>query len=170
MFTAAVGLAQRLFVAVTHETSDAALVGATLVVATLYAPLRKRLEAIVDRYYKYEDHRFGAYREEVARYLSLIDPGLAAARLVTEAVRETGSIGTAVLDARQHAIASAGIWPLDPSVAPTVIAIEHGSETFHSIALGPRSDGLPLDPESVVALEDLARLAAQAAAPRQRTR
>jgi len=43
VFTAAVGLAQRLFVAATGQTSDAAIVGTTLVVATLYAPLRKRL-------------------------------------------------------------------------------------------------------------------------------
>src|SRR5205814_9035502 len=40
VFTAAVGLAQRVFVATTGQSSDAALVLTTLVVATLYAPLR----------------------------------------------------------------------------------------------------------------------------------
>ena len=38
VFTAAIGLAQRVFVAATGETSDAAIVLTTLVVATLYAP------------------------------------------------------------------------------------------------------------------------------------
>ncbi|HET8785828.1 MAG TPA: hypothetical protein VFM38_09350, partial [Candidatus Limnocylindrales bacterium] len=88
VFTAGVGLAQRMFVAVTHETSDAAVVGATLVVATLYAPLRKRLEAIVDRRFKFEDARFGGYRDELTRYLALTEPGRAWPRLTSESVRE----------------------------------------------------------------------------------
>ena len=72
----------------THETSDAAVVGATLIVATLYAPLRKRLEAFIDRRFKFEDPTFGAYRDELVRLLSTTDPKRAATRLVREAVRE----------------------------------------------------------------------------------
>src|SRR5204862_497883 len=65
VFTAGIGLAQRLFVAATRETSDAAIVGTTLIVATLYAPLRKRPEALVDRAFKYEAREIGAYRGEL---------------------------------------------------------------------------------------------------------
>ena len=41
-----------------RRASDAAIVLATLVVAILYAPLRKRLEGVVDRRFKYEDLEF----------------------------------------------------------------------------------------------------------------
>jgi hypothetical protein len=70
------------------------------VVATLYAPLRKRLEAIVDRRFKFEDARFGAYRDALSKYLDLTDRERAAARLADEAVRELGALGGAVVDGR----------------------------------------------------------------------
>jgi hypothetical protein len=59
IFTAGVGLAQRVFIATTGDKSDASIVLATLVVATAYAPIRKRLEAVVDRRFKYEHLEFG---------------------------------------------------------------------------------------------------------------
>jgi hypothetical protein len=70
VFAAGVGLAQRLFVVFTGESSDAAIVLVTLVIATLYTPLRKRIEKVIDKRFKYETSRFGAYGEEVRSILS----------------------------------------------------------------------------------------------------
>lgn len=168
VFTAAVGLAQRLFVAVTNQSSDAAIVGATLVVATLYAPLRKRLESIVDRRFKFEHERFGAYRDELTRLLSVTDPQRAAARLVREATRELGAVGGAVLDARGDTVATAGTWPVE-TVA--LVPIPNGSAVIGSLALGARPNGEPLDSRALALLEEIAGLAADAAArgePRRR--
>lgn len=109
VFTAGVGLAQRVFVAVTQDTSDAAVVGATLVVATLYAPLRKRLEAIVDRRFKFEQARFGAYRDELTKVLSITRPERAAVRLANEAAAELELTGSAVLARDGRIVASAGV-------------------------------------------------------------
>ena len=49
MYTAGIGLFQRLFVALTGETSDLAVVFSVLVVASAFTPVRRALEAAVDR-------------------------------------------------------------------------------------------------------------------------
>ena len=160
VFTAAVSLAQRAFVALTGETSDAAIVLTTLVVATLYAPLRKRLEAIVDRQFKFDEARFGAYRDEVARLVRLVEPHLAAQRLVGEAVRELGATGGAILDAAGRPTATAGSWPVEPALR---IQIPGGRGPIETLALGARGDREPFDARIVAELEDVARLVALAA-------
>jgi hypothetical protein len=165
VFTAAIGLAQRVFVAVTGEKSDAAIVLTTLVVATLYAPLRKRLEAIVDRRFRYDELRFGAYRDEVERVLSLLDPVRAADRLATEAMRELAATGVAVVDADDRPTATAGERPLRSVVR---LAIPGGGDRLAAIVVGPRIDGRPHDPRSIAELRDVAALVAAATSlPRQ---
>jgi hypothetical protein len=126
----------------------------TLVVATLYAPVRKRLEAIIDRRFKYEHLEFGAYREEVNRVLGVIDPSLAAYRLVHEAVRELQAAGGAVVDGTDAPVATAGSWPV--AVAIRMPIAGHGP--LHAILVGPRVDGRPHDPRIVAQLEETARL------------
>ncbi len=160
VFTAAIGLAQRVFVAVTGEKSDAAIVLTTLVVATLYAPLRKRLEAIVDRRFRYDQHRFGAYRHEVTRILGLVEPSRAAERLAIEAVRELAATGGAVVDAEDRPTASAGEWPVPPAVR---LAIPGGGGSLAAILVGPRLDAQPHDPRSIAELQEVAQLVAAAA-------
>jgi len=158
IFTAGIGFAQRLFIATTGETSDAAIVLTTLVVATLYAPLRKRLEAVIDRRFKYEHLQFGAYRDELTRVLDVLDPPRAADRLVREAVRELQATGGAVVDDAGQAVATAGSWPVAAVVRMPIA--RHG--TLRAVLVGPRVDGRPHDPLTVAQLEDMAVLVASA--------
>lgn len=160
IFTAAIGLAQRLFVAVTGEASDVAIVLTTLVVATLYAPLRKRLEAIVDRRFKYDERRFGAYRDEVKQVLSILKPAHAAERLAREAVRELAARGGAVVDVDDQPTATSGEWPLPLVVR---LPIRGGGRGLKAILIGPRLDGRPHDPRSIAELQELVNLVAAAA-------
>jgi hypothetical protein len=157
VFTAGISLAQRLFVAMTGESSDAAIVLTTLVVATTYAPLRKRLEAVVDRRFKYENAQFGAYRAEVGHILSIVDPELAAQRLIAEAVSELDATGGAVLAADGSVTATAGAWPQD---FVDRVAVPGDAATTAALAIGPRSDGRPHDPAR---LEELGRVAGMVA-------
>jgi hypothetical protein len=159
VFTAGVALAQRAFVTATHETSDAAVVGATLVVATLYAPLRKRLEAVVDRQFKFEQVRFGAYRDELTRLLSATDARRAAVRLIGEAVRDLPAVGGATIGADGSVTATAGRWPVGPLVR---VSIPGGAGALGALAIGPRPDGAPHDERVLASLEELAALAAAA--------
>ena len=103
LFTASITLSQRAFSAVTGERSDAAIVVTTLVVVSAYTPVRKWLEAVVDRRFKFETPRFGAYRTQLRDTLDLIDPEQARDRLVREVVRELGSSGGAIVTQRDGA-------------------------------------------------------------------
>ena len=158
VFTAAVALAQRLFVAMTGEKSDAAIVLTTLVVATLYAPLRKRLEAIVDRRFKFEQPRFGHYRSEIGTMLSLVDPQPAAERLIRETVAELRAAGGAVLASDGKPTASAGTWP---ATVVERVPIRGGSRTMATIALGARTDGAPYAGADLAELARVAEMAAR---------
>lgn len=162
-FTAGVGLAQRIFVAATGETSDAALIGATLVIATLYAPLRKRLEAVVDRRFKFEDARFGGYRDELTKHLALTDPARASRRLVDEAVRELDAVGGAILDRAGAVVASSGTWPSELAVR-----LEIPDGRFKGpgavLVVGARRTGREHDPGRIEALREVVALAGAAMA------
>jgi hypothetical protein len=59
LYSAGIALFQRAFVALTGETSDAAIVLTVLLVATAFTPLRKALEAFADR-------RFPAHHRDTA--------------------------------------------------------------------------------------------------------
>jgi hypothetical protein len=165
VFTAAVSLAQRVFIAVTGQTSDAALVLTTLIVATLYAPLRKRLEAIIDRSFKYAERRFGPYVDEVRRVLSVIDVGQAADRLAAEAVREAGAGGAAVVGESGRVLGVAGLW--DASRRPEALVVDVGVPPFAAVLLLARSgrDPSAIDPAAIEPLRQAARLAATAVRP-----
>jgi hypothetical protein len=128
-------------------------------VATLYAPLRKRLEAFVDRRFKFEA-RFGAYGHELAAVLSLVDPQLAAARLIREAVDELGADGGAVLGADGSVTATAGRWP---GVVAERLAIDGGAGGLATVVLAPRTDGAPFPASELTELRRVAGLAARAA-------
>ncbi|MDP9467238.1 MAG: hypothetical protein M3P32_00640 [Chloroflexota bacterium] len=160
VFTAGIGLAQRLFVGVTGETSDAAIVLTTLVVATLYAPLRKWLESFVDRRFKYDELRFGAYRSELKQLLSLVDPGQAGERLAREAVQELRATGGAVVDANDRPAATSGDWPQPTAVR---IPIPGGDRGLAALLVGARRDGRPHDPRSIAELAEVATLVGNAA-------
>jgi hypothetical protein len=170
LFTASVGLSQRLFVALTGETSDLAIVLTTLVAASAYTPVRRRLEALAERLFRYDEPRFGAYRASLREVLTLLDPEEAAQRLVAEATRELGALGgwveldgeagdadasaTAPGSARATAHGAPG-----PGIRPAVVVPIPGHDGSRGrLVLGPRPDGAPYRPDDIRALEDVAAL------------
>jgi hypothetical protein len=162
IFTAGVGLGQRLFVTFTGASSDAAIVLATLVIATLYAPLRKRLEKVIDKRFKYETRRFGSYGEQVRSVLAVIDPVRAAEHLAKETVSELDAIGAAVVDASGAVLGSAGTWPLPGDVPTTRVALADEGP-IRAILIGPGRGGRAHTATDLAALEEVGRLTASAA-------
>jgi hypothetical protein len=138
ILAAATAFSQRVLVELAGGSSEFAIVAITLVVATLYTPLRKRVETVVDRYFKYEQRQFGAYREELTRFATLLDPDRAAMRLTSETLRETQARGVAVVGTHGHLVASAGAWP---SAIEARVAVEPGGGPFAAVLVGPRVDG-----------------------------
>jgi hypothetical protein len=161
VFAAVTLLTQRTFVALTGQKSDAAIVLTTLAVATLYTPLRKQVERVVDLYFKYDQRIFGAYREELRRTLGVLSPEPAAQRLAREAFAETGAVGAAVVGPDGAVMASAGHWPAEAS---TTIALDADGAPLRAILLGSRRDGRPHRPQTVAALREVAAMAAIASA------
>jgi hypothetical protein len=151
-------------VAATGETSDAALIGATLVIATLYAPLRKRLEGVVDRRFKFEDARFGGYRDELSKHLALTDPVRASQRLVDEAVRELDAVGGAILSQAGGVVASNGTWPSEPAVRLEIPDGRARNRDGSVLVIGSRRNGRAHDPQRVAVLAEVVALAAAAMA------
>jgi hypothetical protein len=159
LFAAVTLLTQRVFVALTGQKSDAAIVLTTLGVATLYAPVRKQVERLVDRYFKYDQRLFGAYRDELRRTLDVLAPARAARRLAREALAETGAIAAAVVGADGAIIASAGEWPAETS---TRIALSTDGAPLQALLLGARRDGRPHRAEAIAALGEVGGMAATA--------
>jgi hypothetical protein len=87
LYAASVALFQRIFVAITGDRSDAAIVITTLILAAVFTPARKALEGVVDR-----------------RFRPLVSPGqpVAAQALVAlddpEVERRIAAIARAVVD------------------------------------------------------------------------
>jgi hypothetical protein len=63
LYAACVALLQRLFVAFTGDTSDAAAVISALILATVFTPIRKSIEGVVDRRFKPPSEPAGASPE-----------------------------------------------------------------------------------------------------------
>jgi hypothetical protein len=144
-------------VSVAGQSSDAAVVLETLVVVAVYAPARKRVEAVVDRYFKYDQRAYGPYLDELRRLLNLVEPRRAAARLAREAMTHTGATGVAVTGRGGSVVATAGMWPAEPSVA---VPIEVDGSPLAAVLVGPRSDGKPHPPARLRDLADAGALAA----------
>jgi hypothetical protein len=150
----------------TGETSDTAIVLTTLVAASSCTPIRRRLEALAERLFRYEEPHFGAYRQSLSDLLGLLDPEAAARRLVDEATRELrASAGWVEFTEAGTALSSAEDGGGSaPAPCPPVVSVEipgrHG--TLGRVVLGPRLDGTPCRAAEVAALVEVARLVGRA--------
>lgn len=164
VFAAATTLSQRLLVTATGQSSDATVVLMTLVIVTLYSPIRKRVEAVVDRHFRYDQRRYGPYRDQLQRLLELVDPVPAAARLAREALADMQAIGVAVTDRAGTPVGIAGTWPTGQ-----LTAVRIGDETapLVEVLLGPRRDGRPHDPAGLAAVADVGTIAVATLRPGQ---
>jgi len=76
IYTASIGVMQRLSKSFTGADSDAAIVVTTLLVVTAFTPIKGRLQALVDRRFKENRdpaHRLDEFVKEVATSLSSLD-------------------------------------------------------------------------------------------------
>jgi hypothetical protein len=101
LYSASVALFQRLFQALTGESSDGAIVMATLILASLFTPLKNTLQSFVDKRFKEAPHHtkdlqaFGDHVRVVGHVVDL-DARQVSSRLLEEAVSAFHSQGGAV--------------------------------------------------------------------------
>jgi hypothetical protein len=144
VFTALVGLSQKLFVFFTGDKSDAAIIITTLIVASLFDPIKSRLHGWVDRQFKElpdQTRELRAFGEQVQMYIQMNDAHKITYRLLDEAARclqaENGAINLGSEDKFQT-IHTYGHWKGDVRVS---IPLETEGERFGFLLLGPRRSG-----------------------------
>ncbi len=132
VYTISITISQKVFVAVTGEKSDAAIVLTTLIVVSAITPLRARLQALLDRHLKSGVDRGAELRRftEQVRLLAQVGrPELLAQRLLEESVRSLQAESGALTWRRDGVLATVyatPLWAGDAWVAaPVVVDARH---------------------------------------------
>ena len=150
-YSAGIGLMQRIFIALTGEKSDAAVVLTTLFVAAAFTPVRDRLQAFVKR-------NFGnvvpgtrglqAFTQQVDDHLKLSDRDELLSQLIAECVGSLGATCGALEVASDGALVTTkviGAWKGDTHLATEV---HSQGQVVARVLLGPRLNAYPYDRES----------------------
>ena len=157
-YTYSVALFQRLFIAVTGESSDAAIVVTTLVLASVFTPVRTRLQAFVDRAFRSPDSARGmrVYVDEVRGVLRVFDRQRLVEGFLAEAISTSGAgsgIAHVASDGELRVVREVGSWRGEDCVS---LEFRHGDELLGRVTLGPRRDGNPYTVRSCQALQTAA--------------
>jgi hypothetical protein len=162
MYAGMVALLQRLFVAVTGEGSDAAIVLSTVVVVSVFSPLRARLQTLVERRFK----EVRDARAPLAEFVTTIEtrlwplaPEIALHRLLDVAVSALGAsfASVALGDAT---VARVG----EGSFEPELVATAGDGPGRVTVAVGQRAEGAAFAERDHVALQSAVTAVADALA------
>jgi hypothetical protein len=164
MYSASISLFQRLFIALTGERSDAAIVLTTLILASTFTPIKTRLQAVVDRRFRDEHdslRQLGEFSKRVESGIWVVDRRLALERLLEEAVAALGAVGGQISWAEDgvRAVATRGEWTGDVRLSVSICA---DGAVEGEIALGGRPDDAAYRPEDARALSAAADAVARA--------
>jgi hypothetical protein len=165
LYSISIMICQRLFVAVTGEQSDAAIVLTTLIVASAFTPLKDRLARFLSA--RFRDAPEGtralqSFSREVNAYLEMSDAALLARRFLQEAAAamraESGAVSL-VIDGQLQSSGTTGRWQGEAWV---VLPLEWEGQRYGLLWLGPRLNGEPYGYDEFEALQQAARPVAQA--------
>ncbi|MBI4298147.1 MAG: hypothetical protein HY666_00085 [Chloroflexi bacterium] len=158
-------LFQALFVRFTGEQSDFSILFSTMVLAAVFWPMRLRLQALADRYFKdVPDPVRGltAFENQLRSMTQLIDTGYISRRLLDEAVAafhaESGAVFLRQGDDLRLA-QSAGAWGGNAKIS---IPLEHGGIQLGQLSLGPRPKGREYGAQDIETLRRMTESAAPA--------
>jgi hypothetical protein len=162
IYAGTVALLQRLFVALTVGGSDAAIVLSTVVVVSVFTPVRARLQRVVDRRFK----EVRDPRAPLAKFVSTIENGLW--RLEPEAVlRRLLHVTASALGASTASVAR-GDAPVshvgEGSFDPALLATAGEGAARVTVAVGPRPEGTPFTERDRVAVQSAVAAVAEALA------
>jgi hypothetical protein len=144
LYAGSMTLVQRVFVAMTGQRSDAAIVISAFMLATLFTPARNHLQAFVDKHFK--DPRdlmrlMVALERDVESVIGVLSGHRLAERLLDEAIEGTGATsGALYLDgaAKDRPTLTRGPWDAAPALS---VPLRVGESEVGQLALGPRRGG-----------------------------
>jgi len=144
LYTGFTATLQRVFVAVTGQSSEAAIVITVALIATLFTPVRNALQRLVDR--RFKDARslerlMQSLESEVGAVVDVMDGQRLAERLVKTAREGADATGAALfLDGETRPSYVSGDWN---GQAALVVPLRAGDHEVGRIALGARRRGAP---------------------------
>ena len=138
-----IGILQRLFQAFTGEKSDVAVVLTSLILVSVFTPIKTRLQSFLDRTFKDSPEHIKALREfgsEVRTYVQMSDAELMTKRLLEEAASGMDAVSGAISlvapgSGRLETAHTYGDWRGEAWVAAP---LEHGGKRHGLLLLGPR--------------------------------
>jgi hypothetical protein len=167
LFTAMIILSQKVFIALTGTTNDAALVITTLIVGSAITPIRVRIQAFVDKQFKElpDDTRsLQAFSEQVRFFVQMNSPEELTRRLLHEAAT--------ALHAECGAFAAVNGNPAQRTILHTYqrwrgealisLPVEANGQRIGFLLLGPRISGQPYTQQEYQLLKRISEQTAQA--------
>ncbi len=144
LFSASITLTQKLFIAETGATSDAATVITTLVIVAAFEPLKTGLQHLVDRRFKEgaeNREKLTRFSDRVRSVLDVIDTPILVQELLDRAASGLKAEGGAIFWGNYSGGEpryTVGHWTGQPKLTTTLTS---DGQVFGEIALGPRRSG-----------------------------
>jgi hypothetical protein len=146
-YSAGIGLMQRIFISLTGEKSDAAVMLTTLFVAAAFTPVRDRLQAFVKRNFGTDvpgTRGLGTFTQEIDDRLKFSDRELLLSQLLAESVGPPGATCGAlevVDNGAPNTKRVIGQWKGDTHLSGEV----RSQGNMSRVLLGPRRNAYPYD-------------------------
>lgn len=169
VISVSVTVLQKIFQAVTGEKSDVAVVLTSLILVSVFTPVKTRIQAFLDRTFKDSPEHIKTLREfggEVRSYVQMSDRQLMTKRLLDEAAVGMGATCGAITmtangNGRVETLHTFGDWRGEAWVAAP---LEFDGRRFGLLLLGPRQGQRPYTREEFAALQGAANEVAHALA------
>jgi hypothetical protein len=162
--SAAESVSQEVFVALTGDRSDTAIVIATLVVVSAFDPVKNAIQGLVDRHFREPASAVREVRQlndELTSVLRVLDAGQ-----VTRLLAERASVAYGVECARVYLRQKGRLRLVHAFGGDTdrwvTVPLTHEGRHLGLLALGPRRQGGGFAPADLEALNQAGRLVAQA--------
>jgi hypothetical protein len=142
VFSALAALSQRLFIVITGERSDAAIILTTLIVAAAIVPLRNKVQGWIDRRWRDLPARaLGKFGNEVQFFVQMNDVKSLTHRFLQESVETLHAQGGAIMFLTQEGpevINTIGQWR---GKAQLSVPLYCQGDRYGALLLGPRKNG-----------------------------
>jgi hypothetical protein len=166
VFAGSITLSQKIFVALTGQSSDAATVLTTLIVVAVFDPLKNGLQHLVDRRFKEAPNptcKLKTRGDQMRAVLQVIDVEQMTRLVLEDAVKAFDARGGAIFRDAGGAkpIQTFGDWNGDSQLS---VPLQDNGATFGTLALGPRRNGAEYAAQDRAMLQEIADLTARAIA------
>jgi hypothetical protein len=161
IFAASISLSQKMFIALTGQSSDAATVLTTLIVVAAVDPLKIGLQHLVDRRFKETPDptkTLKAFDRQVLSFIQMVDREAITRRLLDEASHAFEAKNGALFlarDGKLELVQTCGDWSGEAKVDVPLQNPESGAR-IGLVALGSRRNGLDYSPRDRETLQQIA--------------